>query len=189
MPYTLKGNWKAGWAIDLHTIKSVPKGDGCFDTTYTDIGQSLNRLKYHHDYSQIDVLANAAISFLHTRFVTPYLDVIIPTPASVNRPTQPVEAIAEKIGKSLNIPIDKNYLLKLKDTSQLKDIEEQTEREKILNGVFDVRDLRYQKKKIMLFDDLFRSGSTLKEITKTLYGKGKVQKVYVVTLTKTRTKK
>jgi competence protein ComFC len=189
MHYELDGNWRTGWALDLHTIKSIPLGGGYFDTTYTDIGLSLNRLKYHQDYSQIDVLADAVISFLKTRKVTPYLNVIIPTPASVIRNIQPVEAIAIKISKALNIPIDNNYLFKHKDTSQLKGIDDQTEREKILDGVFDVHDLRYKNKKILLFDDLFRSGSTLKEITKTLYNKGKVKNVYVVTLTKTRTKK
>jgi uncharacterized membrane protein YraQ (UPF0718 family) len=25
-PTSIQGNWKAGWALDLHTIKSVPLG-------------------------------------------------------------------------------------------------------------------------------------------------------------------
>lgn len=49
--------------------------------------------------------------------------------------------------------------------------------------------MKYQNKKVLIFDDLFRSGSTLKEITKTLYNTGKVQNVYIVTLTKTRSKR
>ena len=182
----LHGNWKAGWALDLHTIKSIPLGDGHFDTTYTEVGYALHHLKYHQDYSQIDVLVNAAIEFMRTRVVTPYLDVIIPTPPSVSRQIQPVEAIAEKISNSLGIPIDKEYLLKTNNTEQLKGVEDQAERQKILEGSFNVSDTRYQNRKVLLFDDLFRSGTTLNEITKTLYNIGKVQNVYVVTLTKTR---
>lgn len=182
----LHGNWKAGWALDLHTIKSIPLGDGHFDTTYTEVGYALNHLKYHQDYSQIDVLANVTIEFMQTRMVTPYLNVIIPTPPSISRQIQPVEAIAEKISNSLHIPMDKEYLVKTNNTEQLKGVEDQAERQKILKGSFNVLDTRYQNRKVLLFDDLFRSGTTLNEITKTLYNLGKVQNVYVVTLTKTR---
>lgn len=182
----LHGNWKAGWALDLHTIKSVSLGDGHFDTTYTEVGYALNHLKYHQDYSQIDVLANATIKFMQTRMVTPYLNVILPTPPSVSRQIQPVEAIAEKISSSLSIPIDKEYLIKNHNTEQLKGVDDQAERQKILDGSFTVPDTRYKNRKVLLFDDLFRSGTTLKEITKTLYNVGKVQNIYVVTLTKTR---
>lgn len=182
----LHGNWKAGWTLDLHTIKSVPLGDGHFDTTYTEVGYALNHLKYHQDYSQIDILANATIEFMRTRMVTPYLNVILPTPPSINRKLQPVQAIAEKISSALSTPIDNDYLIKTKNTEQLKEIEDQAERLKILEGSFNVQDTRYQNRKVLLFDDLFRSGTTLNEITKTLYNLGKVQNVYVVTLTKTR---
>jgi len=188
-PYKIEGEWKSGWAIDLHTLKSVPLGDGHWDTTRTDTGESLYRLKYCQDYSQIPVLSDIAISFLQSREATPYIDVIIPTPPSVSRKTQPVDTIALNISEALNIPLDKEYIVKLHDTSQLKDIDDQTERISILEGVFDVQDLRYEGKIILLFDDLFRSGSTLNEITRTLYNKGKVGIVYVLTLTKTRTKR
>jgi predicted amidophosphoribosyltransferase len=55
-----------------------------------------------------------------------------------------------------------------------------------MEGAFSVSDQRYANKKVLIFDDLFRSGTTLKEITRVLYEVGKVQNVYVVTLTKTR---
>jgi competence protein ComFC len=186
---TLHGNWKIGWALDLHTVKSIPLENGRFNTIRTKIGSALYHLKYRQDYSQIDVLKNAAIEFMHTRLVTPYIDAIIPTPASIGREIQPVNTIAEKIGETLNIPVDTDFLLKTRNTHQLKAVEDPSEREKMLLNAFDVADLRYQQKKVLLFDDLFRSGSTLKEITKMLYEKGKVQNVYVVTLTKARSKK
>ena len=44
-------------------------------------------------------------------------------------------------------------------------------------------------KKVLLFDDLYRSGSTLNEITNTLYEEGGVSDVYVLTITKTRSNK
>jgi predicted amidophosphoribosyltransferase len=188
-PTPIQGNWKAGWALDLHTIKSIPLGDGKFDTTYTETGKALNELKYHQNYSQIERLANEVIAFLRTRLVLPYINVIIPTPPSKNRDIQPVEEIAKLVSKGLNIPIDTNYIVKTKNTSELKAIDDPLEREKLLTNAFTLQDSRYQNKKILLFDDLFRSGSTLKEITKTLYYNGHVNNVYIVTLTKTRSKK
>ncbi len=182
----LNGNWKIGWALDLHTIKSIPLSDGKFDTTYTEIGLALHRLKYRQDYSKIDILANFVIELMKTRMVTPYINVILPTPPSNKRDIQPVEVIAEKVAKSLKIIFDKNYLVKNRNTEQLKEIENQAEREKILEGAFEVKDLKYQNRKVLLFDDVYDSGTTLKEITKMLYNVGKVSNVYVVTLTKTR---
>jgi len=189
MSIKLKGNWKSGYAIELHTKKSVFIAPGQFDTTYTDTGLALNLLKYHQDYSQISVLSDLAISFLKSRKATPYIDVIIPVPPSAFRKTQPVEEIAKIISKKLSIPIDIKFLLKLHDTSQLKGIDDPIERKKILEGVFEVSDLRYNGKRVLLFDDLFRSGSTLNEITRILYTNGKVRFVYVLTLTKTRIKR
>ncbi|WP_257294222.1 ComF family protein [Endozoicomonas sp. YOMI1] len=186
MSYEIHGNWKAGWAIDLHTVSSIPLPDGGFDTTYTDTGKALNQLKYHSDYSQIEPLAKTAVEFLRTRVVTPYLNAIISVPPSFSRELQPVQEIAKKISEALGIPHDLDYLIKTRPTDQLKGVTDQAEREKIIAGAFKVDDLRYKNGKILLFDDLFRSGTTLNEITKVLYNEGQVQNVYVVTLTKTR---
>ena len=188
-PTSIQGNWKAGWALDIHTIKSIPLGDGKFDTTYTSTGKALNELKYHQNYNQIQLLADKVIAFLKTRVVTPYINVIIPTPPSKARDVQPVEEIAKIVSAALQIPIDTQYIVKTKNTSELKSIDDPLEREKLLRDAFSIQDLRYQNKKVLLFDDLFRSGSTLKEITKTLYYNGKVNNVYIVTLTKTRSKR
>lgn len=70
----------------------------------------------------------------------------------------------------------------------MKSIEVLEERQKILDGAF-ICDKRYKGKKILLIDDLYRSGATLNEITKTLYTQGEVDNVYVLCFTKTRSKK
>ena len=167
-------------------MSSIPLSEGGFDTKYTDLGKALNQLKYHSDFSQIENIAKTAIEFLRTRVVTPYINAIVSVPPSVNREIQPVEEIAKKISDSLEIPLDLDYLIKIRSTDQLKEVKDQEEREKILAGAFEVADKRYRNQKILLFDDLFRSGATLNEISKVLYKLGKVQNVYVVTLTKTR---
>ncbi len=186
----LTGNWKAGWAIELHTVKSVPAGPGYFETTYSKTGEALNRLKYHDDRTKIPVLAKIAIDFLETRPIMPDIDVLLPVPPSnYDRPIQPVFEIARLIGDHFKLRVDFDYIQKKRETHPLKDVRETRKRAEILEGVFTVADGRYEDVKVLLFDDLFRSGSTLKEITNILYQQGKVQAVYVLTLTKTRAKK
>lgn len=183
----LQGNWKAGWALDFHTISSVVKPDGKFDTKYTNLGYALNRLKYHNDYEQLPFLIEQMVLFLKTRMVLPYIDVIFPVPASKQRDVQPVYEIANGVAQKLHKPIDFGFIRKIRDTSELKSIQDLNERQAALSGAFEIANANfYRNKKILLIDDLFRSGSTLNEIASVLYQNAGVQNVYVVTLTKTR---
>ena len=146
----LDGNWKAGWAIDLHTISSFPLGDGRFETKRTEIGEALYQLKYRNDYSQIPMLAQMAINFLKTKSMLSYIDAILPVPPSdLNRGMQPVFEIAKLIGKYLSIYVDIDYLVKIKNTEQLKNINDIENREKILRSAFRVKDLRYKNKRVL----------------------------------------
>jgi len=95
--------------------------------------------------------------------------------------------VAKSIGKKLKIDVCNDCVLKTKKTSFLKNMTME-EKEKILNGIFEVKSNLIKNKKVLLFDDIFQTGSTLKEITKVLYSKGQVGNVYVLTVTKTTTK-
>jgi len=105
----LIGNWRMGWALDLHTISSKLLSNGTFDTQRTEIGELLYQLKYNFDKSKIEPIASIAASFLKTRLVFPYLKAIIPVPPSkLDRPFQPVQELAIKIGEKVNllVPLD-----------------------------------------------------------------------------------
>ncbi len=187
--YELAGNWKKGWAIDQHTLSSIPLADGSFETKRTDLGEALYQLKYKNHYELIDPIARYCVYFLNENvWATRSFAGVIVTPPSKQRNRQPVQEIAELIAQYLNIPISLNYLTKIKVTEQLKSVPYE-EKKEILAGAYQVADLRYWNKSVLLFDDLFCSGATLQEVTKTLYEQGKVKSVFVLTLTKTRTKK
>ncbi|MBQ3167476.1 hypothetical protein [Campylobacter sp.] len=152
-------------------------------------------LKYNNSISNqdkiqlVENLAFTAANFLKNEIlVTPYIWVIAPVPSSKDRELQPVYLLADKIAYFLNRKIDGEYIKKIKNTNELKSIEVLEERQKILDGAF-ICDKRYKGKKILLIDDLYRSGATLNEITKTLYTQGEVDNVYVLCFTKTRSKK
>ena len=187
--YILRGTWKIDWALDVHTLASYIHFDR-IETKRTIIGEALFQLKYRDDRTQVPFLVDELVKFLETRIVTPYIDVIFPTPSSKIREYQPVYDIASKVAQRLKKEFDPDFIHKIKNTSELKSLNDPLEREKILQGAFDVRDSStYRNKKILIIDDLFRSGSTLNEISKTLYSKANVQNVYIVTLTKTRVNK
>lgn len=187
MTYMLQGNWKAGWALDLHTLSSTLNPDGTYTSVRSDIGEALYLLKYRNDNTQISYLKNRLIEFLKTRLVLPYIDVIIPVPASVERNIQPVYEICKCVGSELNIPVDVEFIKKIKSTQQLKSIEDPNKRQEIIEGAFEVlNNEKYKNKKVLIIDDLFRSGTTVNELSKTLYNSAHVENVYIATLTKTR---
>ena len=186
MEQFIKGNWTAGWAMDLHTVSCSKNSDGSFDTVRSEIGELVYKLKYQHDNTTITNLSNMVATFMKSRRIFNYIDAIIPVPPSKDRSLQPVTAIALEAGKLVGKKVDTNYIKKLKSTSEVKNIQNPDDRAKILKNAFGVIDNRYEGKNVLLFDDLYRSGTTLKELTNLLYKYGKVKNVYIITMTKTR---
>ncbi|MCD6119904.1 ComF family protein [bacterium] len=185
----IHGKWRAGWSLDFHTISSHLLANGSFDTKRTEIGEMLYRLKYNCDGSQLKPLAQLAADFIKTRFIYPSLAAIVPIPASITkRDFQLVPELAAAIGQLINLRSPSDYLCKTRDTAPLKNIVDVQTRKRELAGSFEVRDARFENRWVLLFDDLFRSGETLSEATTMLHDQGKVGRVYVLTLTRTRVK-
>jgi competence protein ComFC len=195
-PIEIKGNWSKGYVLDIHTTSSIYLGDDeyghpHFDTKRSELGELIIRLKYREDKSVIgDILETICLFLKNTWKITDSLDFIIPVPPSkVDRKFQPVVEIAEKLSAKIHVPMCVDSLKKTKVTQELKDIVDFDRRKEILKDAFDVNGNSLQGKNILLIDDLFRSGATLQTITEVLYNKGKVKNVFVLTLTKTRSKK
>ena len=195
-PRKIQGNWRAGYVLDFHTISSSPLLDGKFDTKRTEIGELVFQVKYRYDRSKIQPIAEIAAKFVREEFtvndhpILPYLDAVIPTPPSeMNRPFQPVEEIASRIGQILDIPVISDYLSKVKGTIPLKNLEGEENRQEQLHSAFKVRDTSAKYRCVLLFDDIYRSGETLTEITNVLHKQGNISRVLVLTLTQTRTKR
>ena len=195
-PQEIRGNWRAGYALDFHTVSSQLLPVGTYDTDRTEIGELVYQVKYQHDRNWIRPIAEIAAKFVKEKFVVngyfvlPYLDVVNPIPPSdVKRPFQPVNEISEKIGQILDVPVISDYLIKVKETTPLKNLEEEENRWKQLHGVFTVQATHKKYRCVLLFDDIYRSGETLTEVTDVLHKQGDISRVLVLTLTQTRTKK
>jgi len=194
-PIQLRGNWEKGYALDKHTVSSEligydEFGRERFDTERTEIGEALFRLKYRAARSAISDILDAAASFLtDTWRISGKLDCVVYVPPSnTGRSIQPVIEIAKGISERLKILLYEHSLIKIKETPELKNVYEYDERLKLLECAFGVRGSTLKGKRVLLFDDLYRSGATLEAITKVLYKEGSVKAVYVLCLTKTRSK-
>jgi competence protein ComFC len=183
----IKNIFFEGFAIEIHTLKSTLLANGRFETTRTDLGELLFRLKYKFDRSSIEEIATKCSTAIQSAYSD--IDVIIPTPPSnLERPFQPVYEVAKRISEITDIPIDLNYIIKL-PTEQIKSLNIQEDRNIILDRSISIGDDRYKNKNVLIFDDLYRSGDTLSAISRKLLSQGKVNIVKVLCITKTRTKR
>lgn len=93
--------------------------------------------------------------------------------------------LAEGIGKALNVPV-LSCIETMRSTSQLKNITDPEERRKHVEGLYQVDASQTRGRQILLFDDLFRSGTTMNAITEILLDPGRAAVVRALTITKTR---
>ncbi len=187
-PQRIVGRWKSGVALDLHTTSSAPIGYNefghmQFETVRPEIAEHLFRLKNRADRASAEPIIEAAANFLKAH--RHKLDILIPVPPSSQRALQPVIVLAEGIGKILKLPVV-SCITTTRPTAQLKNITDPQERKKHVEGLYAIDPKETGGKNILLFDDLFRSGSTMNAITDLLLGNGKASSVRALTVTKTR---
>ena len=185
----IDGNWKAGYAIDLHTISSIylgdaPDGQPQFENDRSEIGELVNRLKYHADEMAIPKIIEIINKNLKN---IQAVDFIIPVPPSnLNRTFQPVYRIVEELSKSSSVPFLKDVIYKT-NIEELKSITNPAQREAILRDSLKLNfQIDIENRIILLIDDVYRSGATVRAVTDLLYNQAKVKSVYLLTMTKTR---
>jgi competence protein ComFC len=188
-PQRILGKWRLGFALDFHTTSSTPIGYNAsghmqFDTVRPEIAELLFQLKYRGDRTAISEIAASAAPFITENLGT--FDFITPAPASTIRAIQPVDAIAAGIAELLKIPVA-HCVTTTRQSPQLKNIIDPAERAALQEGLYTVANPRQTSRRhILLFDDLYRSGSTLNATTEELINLGQAARVDVLTITRTR---
>jgi competence protein ComFC len=163
------GKWQEGFALDLHTLESIFTGYDEFEhpqfiTTRSEIGELLYKLKYNGDQSVVGEIADAAATLVKGWQA---VEVIVPVPASTRRIAQPVTVLANALGQRLGVAVA-DCLTTTRDPSPLKNVGDLDERVRLLAGLYAVDPSATTGKRVLLFDDLYRSGATMNEITTTL---------------------
>lgn len=185
----LTGPWIRGYAFDVHTISSQYLGDNdygraMFDTKRSQIGQFVYDLKYGQHGEVLNQIADLLIgSDEFCRFIN-NIDIILPVPPSNKyRQIQPVQTISNILAQRMAIEINHDVLSST-NKDELKDVETEEKYDKIRASV-NISSVIDRNLNILIFDDVYDSGSTLKAFTDILNENGYAN-VFVFTLTKTR---
>ena len=114
-------------------------------------------------------------------------DIIIPVPVYIKKKKQKgynqTELIAKEIARICNINCRTNILKKVKDTKKQSTL---TKKQRYLNvkNAFEINcKEEIKNKNVILFDDIYTTGNTVKECSKCLK-KAKVNEILILTLAK-----
>lgn len=94
--------------------------------------------------------------------------------------------VARALSEYLHVPLCEDCLAKVKSSAQLKDVFDFAKRAEILKDAFRVYPENTGGKRLLLVDDLYRSGAIVTAIAQLLTTTGGARAVYLLTLTQTR---
>ena len=192
-PIKISGQWLSGFVLDNHTVSSTCIGHNAygypiFETNYTEVGELMYRLKSRRDKSVVSELIETISEFVQSSW-KPALTSIVPMPPSnTSRAEQPVFILAAALGERLGLPVRPNAVAKIKQTGQLKNVYDYSERMRVLEGAFSADPALLGGQRVLLFDDLYRSGATMNSVTRVLRSQGQVAEVHALAVTRTRIK-
>ena len=187
-PILLNGNWDIGYALDQHVIRSVhiaddPFGNPVFDTTYSEIGELLTKFKYKGRYDNLTEIVSTIEVFLRSHPEMMDFETIIPVPPTKFRPYQPTWEICEALAKDLNRFFITDVLVK---ESGVESKGLSLEEKRQLSGTIRQQHRAKRKHSVLLIDDLYKTGATLSECVSVLRRDPQIDKIYVLTVTKTK---
>lgn len=143
-------------------------------------------MKYQGDQAAVPTLVEVAADFIGSWDIKP--DVLLPIPPSRPRNLQPVLVLGEALAKALGVEYCPNCVRRRRDVPQLKDVFDYDERARLLADLHEIDQNRVQGKRVLLFDDLYRSGATLNSVAAAAYDQGGAAEVFALTITRTRSK-
>jgi len=149
---------------------------------FSNVGAALHRSKYENGGDFPDFLLKIVLKAFRKEFGQEKFDLVLYVPPTSSGDL--VKNFAIKLSKELNIPISHN-LVKIRKTQEQKVFENWYLKSDNVNGAFTFTTPNDIKgKSILLFDDIFDSGATLKEIGKLLTKLGAL-KIAPVVIAKT----
>jgi competence protein ComFC len=150
------------------------------------VRQCIKNSKYGtREFMALKILTEHAVELIKTKVVFFNDHIVVPVPVSKTklafRGFNQAELIAVKVAKSLDLEMNINTLLRVKDTAGQFNY---SRKDRFTNvaGAFEVKG-RLTGKNILVVDDISTTGATLLEISKTLYKAGAAE-VLCFTLSK-----
>ncbi len=177
-PQRLPGPWEASWALDLHS-RFVGE-----TWQRSETGRLVCRYKYRGRIDLADKLADQIVTLMEQHPELRAVHGIVPVPPSTARLYDPMRLLGQTLARCLGLPLRDDLLVKTRPTDRQKNMHTCAQKRANVAGVFAVRgDVRGRY--LLVLDDLYASGETLKEVTRVLKRSG-ARWVGVITLTRTR---
>lgn len=135
----------------------------------SNVGAALHRSKYENGGDFPDFLLKKTLSMYGKKFRGVRPDVVMYLPPTKSGDL--VKNFAIKFARVINVPINHD-LIKVRSTQEQKMFQNSYSKQENVAGAFDVDDNVVKGKTIILLDDIYDSGATLKEVGKLLTEKG-----------------
>lgn len=173
--------------LDLHSTGSTLLGHNEFghpefETHRTEMGELLYRLKYRGEASALTEILDVAEAFIRSWGVR--FSMIVPVPPTAARRVQPLFQVADGLGARFQLQV-RRIGKSSQGHEQLKNVYDFDERRRLLEDAFVVNSPEVEGERILLLDDLYRSGATLNAAAEAL-AKAGAAAVFAMALTKTR---
>lgn len=184
-PLPIEGPWVEGFTLDRHVLASRPIGYAGehmqFETTRSPLGELVYQLKYRG--GQPTDIVETAVAFIRERW-DGAIDCIVPPPPSLHRTKQPAALIAEGIATSLGVPSLPSAAIKATATQQMKNVPLH-ERAPLLSAAIQAGSDSVQGRRVLLVDDLWETGSTLRRVAEVL-AQGGATEIRALVITRTK---
>jgi len=148
--------------------------DGVAGSYYgvSNVGAAIHRCKYENGGDFPDFLITLMLKAYYSKFRNEKFDLILYVPPTVSGDL--VRHLAEKVSYALKIPI-LHDLVKIRPIQEQKIFENHYLKSDNVAGAFSIPDSqKVSGKKILLIDDIFDSGATIKEIGRYLSKQGAI---------------
>jgi competence protein ComFC len=184
-PEHIDGPWIDGFVLDRHVVSSRPIGylgeHMQFETTRSPLGELVYQLKYRG--GKPDDIVETAAAFVTERW-GPVIDCVVPPPPSLHRTKQPAVLIAEGIAAHFGMSALPAAAIKAAATQQMKNVPLH-ERAPLLSAAIQAGSDAVQGRRVLLVDDLWETGSTLRRVAEVLNQMG-ASEVRALAMTRTK---
>lgn len=202
---SVTGPWKDGLVLDKHIETSIYKGHNehgypDFDNVRTELGEFIYDIKYDSTYINTLIRKELPSMDVYERFrkiaekgIKQFIsenniEIIVGAPSSIPRKIQPVHIISSFIGYMTDIPYLQNALAKKTQTpsKNMSFKEKQNLEQEIVINDFELVNQKLKNKNVLIIDDLYQSGETLKACTLALQKVEAIANIYILAMTKTK---
>ena len=157
--------------IEEHLGKASRLVDGYAASYYgvSNVGAAIHRSKYENGGDFPDFLLKKTLSVFGKKFRGIHFDLVLYLPPTKSGDL--VKNFATKFARVIGVPIS-HELIKVRITQEQKMFQNSYSKQENVSGAFDIDEDIVKDKYIVLLDDIYDSGSTLKEVGKLLTQKG-----------------